>query len=53
MAISRVEEICPNAIPKAPSIICAAKPIKMKGRRRAGSAMNSVGMPNLHPVAGD
>ena len=42
--ISRVLEIWPKAIPRAPSIICAANPIRMKGNRTAGSAIKSVGM---------
>jgi hypothetical protein len=39
-------------MPSAPSISCAAKPIRMKVTRTAGSANSSVGMPLLHPVYG-
>ena len=38
MLISKVLEICPNAMPSAPSTSWAAKPIKTKVRRRDGSA---------------
>ena len=39
--MSKVLEIWPNAMPSAPSISWAAKPIRMKGRRMAGSASDS------------
>jgi hypothetical protein len=45
-----VLDIIPNAMPRAPSIICAAKPIRMKGNKADGSVRKSVGMTCLHPV---
>lgn len=48
--MSSVLEIRPKAMPRAPSISWAAKPIRMKVTRTAGSASSSVGMPVLHPV---
>src|SRR5688572_27658639 len=45
-----VLEICPKAMPSAPSIICATKPIMTKGSRAAGSAKMSVRMTVLRPV---
>ena len=38
MLISKVLEICPKAMPSAPSTSCAAKPIRMNGISVAGSA---------------
>ena len=48
MLISKVLEICPNAMPSAPSTICAAKPIATKGRRTLGSARNAGKMVPSH-----
>ena len=51
MTSSKVLEICPNAMPSAPSTICAAKPIRMKGKRTEGSASKSAKM-TFSPFAG-
>ena len=44
MMSSKVLEIWPNAMPSAPSIICAAKPIRTNGSRTEGSASKSANM---------
>jgi len=52
--IRSVLEMTPNAIPRAPSIICAMKPTRMKGRRSAGptpATSNIVGMDPPRPAA--
>jgi hypothetical protein len=41
MLTSSVEEMVPNAMPSAPSTNCAAKPIRTKGSKTAGSDSTS------------